>query len=1488
MQNKNIMGLNKTKDLFKVLSHKILKISVLLSIIAILVLSFSTVNAADLTLTPSDSINSAINTVSSSGTDNSITLGSGTYNKSNDRNNNLAFSNKNLTIKSNGAANSTIIDGRDSGRLFHITGSNNIITFKNITFRNGRITGAYGGAIYSQGTNNKITIIGCIFENNKAGYGGAIYNSRGNTFNVTDSIFDHNNASTYGGGAIWNEGNFVVTGSNFTNNYGVYEGGAINIRGRGNLNVSKSIFISNYGGWGGAINNDYNTTLIMTNSTCINNTAIEGGAIDTDFQGNTTVINSTFVNNDASRGGAMRNIGGSYSNVIGSTFTNNTGNTGGAIYNENSSFKVENSSFIDNEAADGGAINNHHYDFTVKNSNFTGNTASYHGGAIYNDYNGFSVTGSNFVGNKAPSNGGGGIYNKGSNVIVNYNRFYLNTNYALLTTGSVNANFNWWGDNSNPTSHKVSGANINYWYVLELSLNNTFKTTVDATKNYNVNQHANLSYYLTLNTPTSNNPSLLPYFEVTVLLKNKTGIVNNITADIRTTNLTYDVLVTNSNNLHSINALSDDENVILAIEAEAVNYTVNVNIVKVANASVANVGDTVVYTITVSNNGSTDATGVVVSDNLDYSKLQFVNASSVSYNSVTGKWNVGGLAAGKSVSLNITVRVIGAGSIVNVANVTTNENNTGNPKDNVTVTVNGSVNVNIVKVANVSVASVGDTVLYTITVSNNGSTDATGVVVSDNLDHGKLQFVNASSVSYNSVTGKWNVGGLAAGKSVSLNITVRVTGAGAIVNVANVTTVENNTGNPKDNVTVNVNGSVNVNIVKVANVSVASVGDTVVYTITVSNNGLTNATGVVVSDNLDYGKLQFVNASSVSYNSVTGKWNVGGLAAGKSVSLNVTVRVIGAGSIVNVANVTTNENNTGNPKDNVTITTTGTVDVNIVKVANASVASVGDTVVYTITVINNGSTDATGGVVSDNLDYGKLQFVNASSVSYNSVTGKWNVGGLAAGKSVSLNITVRVIGAGSIVNVANVTTNENNTGNPKDNVTVNVDGSVNVNIVKVANVSVASVGGTVVYTITVSNNGSNDATGVVVSDNLDYTKLQFVNASSVSYNSDIGKWNVGSLAAGETVSLNITVRIIAAGTIVNIANVTTNENNKGNPKDNVTITTNGTVDVNIVKVANVSVANVGDTVVYTITVINNGLTNATGVVVTDGLDYSKLAFVNASSASYSSVTGKWNVGSLAAGETVSLNITVRIIGAGSIVNVANVTTTENNTGNPKDNVTIISNNDVNVSLTKVSNSTGTSYLGDNVQYTITVTNHGSTNATGVYVIDNLDYNKLQFVNAIPSIGSYDSNTGKWTIGNLQPGEIATLTINTIVINTGIVINTANVNTNETNINNKTNGTVEFNASENDADFKDNITKTPDNNNTNVVIDNNNHNNNPKITIPNKTITKNPKITIPNKTITKNPIKVKANGTMKKTGIPIIAIILVLSLLGLASIKRRRK
>lgn len=88
------------------------------------------------------------------------------------------------------------------------------------------------------------------------------------------------------------------------------------------------------------------------------------------------------------------------------------------------------------------------------------------------------------------------------------------------------------------------------------------------------------------------------------------------------------------------------------------------------------------------------------------------------------------------------------------------------------------VDLSLSKTVNVSAAASGDTIVYTITVNNSSSIDATGVVIRDPLPATKMTYVSDDGGSATTVDGSgvvmWNVDSIPAGESRSLNITVRV------------------------------------------------------------------------------------------------------------------------------------------------------------------------------------------------------------------------------------------------------------------------------------------------------------------------------------------------------------------------------------------------------------------------------------------------------------------------------------------------------------------------------------------------------------------------------------------------------------------------------------------------------------------------------------------------------------------------------------------
>ncbi len=88
---------------------------------------------------------------------------------------------------------------------------------------------------------------------------------------------------------------------------------------------------------------------------------------------------------------------------------------------------------------------------------------------------------------------------------------------------------------------------------------------------------------------------------------------------------------------------------------------------------------------------------------------------------------------------------------------------------------------------------------------------------------------------------------------------------------------------------------------------VACAGDVIVFTITITNNGLENATGVQVKDYLPSGFTYVSNNGGASYSGGVITWDIGNLSNGQSKTLQITATVNASGDYKNVAEITASD-----------------------------------------------------------------------------------------------------------------------------------------------------------------------------------------------------------------------------------------------------------------------------------------------------------------------------------------------------------------------------------------------------------------------------------------------------------------------------------------------------------------------------------------------------------------------------------------------------
>ncbi len=350
------------------------------------------------------------------------------------------------------------------------------------------------------------------------------------------------------------------------------------------------------------------------------------------------------------------------------------------------------------------------------------------------------------------------------------------------------------------------------------------------------------------------------------------------------------------------------------------------------------------------------------------------------------------------------------------------------------------------------------------------------------------------------------------------------------------------------------------------------------------------------------------------------------------------------------------------------------VDLSIEKTVTNAAPLVGSNIVFTITAKNLGMVDATGVKVDDLLPDG-YAFVSSTVTAgvYNAGTGIWTLGNLANGATATLTVTATIKASGSYANKAVIGGNETDPDMSNNTSTVTpIPGALQANLGITKTVDNASpvIGSNVIFTITVNNTGPNNATGVMVNDQLPngYT---FINSSVTTgtISNTTGIWTIGNLAVGQIATLKITAKVNAAGLYANKATVSGNEPDPvlGNNSATVTPIVNAAlVDLSVIKLAPMAATNIGDEFEYTIQVKNIGGYLATGAIVTDILP-PQLSYVSANTnygiANYSAAnrTLTWNIGNIAASASVDIVLKVKANQEGAVSNTATVASTETDT-----------------------------------------------------------------------------------------------------------------------------------------------------------------------------------------------------------------------------------
>jgi len=275
---------------------------------------------------------------------------------------------------------------------------------------------------------------------------------------------------------------------------------------------------------------------------------------------------------------------------------------------------------------------------------------------------------------------------------------------------------------------------------------------------------------------------------------------------------------------------------------------------------------------------------------------------------------------------------------------------------------------------------VGSDVDFTITVSNDaGYSTATDVTVDDLLPSGYTHKSHSGDGTYDDGSGVWTIGTIPSPGSATLTITATVNATGIYENYAEVETATgldidsipgNNSFDEDDDDTAITTPIpvADLRLEKTVDTAITYPGESVTFTITLTNDGPSTATNVAVEDILPAG-LDYLSSipSPGSYDDGSGIWTVGTLGVGASATLEITAEANGTvmGAIENIAQVNASDQQDPDSTPDNNVPSEDDQDSAIVTVSEISCANyvitfdgssyndVTDKTVFTYTVFSN-------------------------------------------------------------------------------------------------------------------------------------------------------------------------------------------------------------------------------------------------------------------------------------------------------------------------------------------------------------------------------------------------------------------------------------------------------------------------------------------------------------------------------------------------------
>lgn len=618
----------------------------------------------------------------------------------------------------------------------------------------------------------------------------------------------------------------------------------------------------------------------------------------------------------------------------------------------------------------------------------------------------------------------------------------------------------------------------------------------------------------------------------------------------------------------------------------------SLNLTKSVNKGYATKGDVLTYTVVVSNNGNVDATTVGFTDNLQ-SDVTF-NPGSVKIDGTTYPdydpnigFSLGTISPLSSVTVVFTATVIQQpthDSVLNYAVGTFQYKIDPNGsyysksvQSNTVMTIIIIPSLTDTKTVDKLYATLQNTLNYAILVKNTGNTTISQLFFNDVLSNGavfKAGTVVIDGVSYptyDPIAGFNLPNNLLAGLTSLVQFQAIVNTLPSPPQVANYATTNGvYKVDPEESdypiSTISNTVTTNINIGSLSNVKsvdkmYAKVNDTVTYASTITNTGNVNATNILFSDILQIaltyvsGTVRINNVLYPELNPNTG-FGLSDLAPGQTVTVTFDAKINSLPIPAYVTNTSQAQfsykiDPTSTPisytQDSNLVTTNVVLGkINAVKTVDKPIATIGDTLTYTVTLTNVGNvidsdvffqdTPSTGATFKT----GTVKINGVSKPSFDPTVG-FNIPDIAIGDVVIVEFTADVVSVpptNAVTNQAVITfkyvvdpkqapysdTTYSNT------VTTNIAVG-NLSVTKAVNKQYATIGEKLTYTVTLVNTGNINATNVVFLDPTPHNSIFVLGSVTINgvsqptYNPSAG-FNLNTMVPGQIITVVYQVQVI--------------------------------------------------------------------------------------------------------------------------------------------------------------------------------------------------------------------------------------------------------------------------------------------------------------------------------------------------------------------------